>query len=55
MKAMVPSCPSGPRMASANLEGSLEDSGLPPEIARAVIVWRGELTEPFAHLQEFVD
>jgi alpha-aminoadipic semialdehyde synthase len=42
-----------PRMAAANLEGTLEESGLPGEIRRAVILWRGELTEPFAHLEEF--
>ncbi|RKZ16831.1 hypothetical protein DRQ53_05265 [bacterium] len=39
-----------PAMANADLEGTLEDSGLPPQIARAVILWRGELTESFAHL-----
>lgn len=41
-----------PAMAAANLEASLEGSGLPPEIARAVIVWRGELAPRFAHLAE---
>jgi alpha-aminoadipic semialdehyde synthase len=43
-----------PAMAAANLEGTLEESGLPPEIARAVILWRGKLTSAFAHLSEFV-
>jgi alpha-aminoadipic semialdehyde synthase len=43
-----------PQMSEANLEGSLEESGLPPEIARAVILWRGELTSPFTHLEEFL-
>jgi alpha-aminoadipic semialdehyde synthase len=43
-----------PAMAEANLEGTLEDSGLPPEIARAVILWRGKLTPAFEHLSEFV-
>jgi len=43
-----------PAMAGANLEGTLEESGLPPEIARAVILWRGKLTPAFAHLSEFV-
>jgi alpha-aminoadipic semialdehyde synthase len=43
-----------PRMAEAKLDGALEESDLPPEIQRAVIVWRGELTPPFAHLREFV-
>lgn len=41
-------------MSAARLDGSLEDSGLPPEVARAVILWRGELTAPFRHLEEFV-
>lgn len=41
-------------MANAVLDGPLEASGLPPEIARAVILWRGELTGPFAHLSEQV-
>ena len=43
-----------PAMAEANLDGTLEESGLPPEIARAVILWRGELTPAFEHLSEFV-
>ena len=43
-----------PAMAKANLEGTLEESGLPPEIARAVILWRGKLAPTFAHLSEFV-
>ena len=43
-----------PAMAEANLEGTLEESGLPPEITRAVILWRGKLTPAFEHLSEFV-
>jgi alpha-aminoadipic semialdehyde synthase len=41
-------------LAAADFSGPLEQSGLPPELARAVIVYRGELTESFSYLREFV-
>jgi len=34
---------------------SLDEAGLPAPIARACIVWRGELTEPFAYLKDHLD
>ena len=41
-----------PALASANLEGAFEDSGLPPELQRAVIAWRGELTPDYQYIAE---
>lgn len=38
----------------ADYAGTLAASGLPPELARAAIVWRGELTEPYHYLANFV-
>lgn len=43
-----------PAFAGANYEGSLEGSGLPPEIQRATILWHGQLTPPFAYLERHV-
>lgn len=34
---------------------TVAEAGLPEPIARACIVWRGELTEPFAYLREHLD
>lgn len=40
-------------IAEANLSATtVAEAGLPDAIARACIVWRGELTEPFAYLGE---
>lgn len=33
---------------------SIESAGLPPEIAKAAILWKGQLTEPYAYMEEFV-
>ncbi len=41
-------------LANANYTGTLAESGLPPELTRATIVWRGELTEPYRYLAEKV-
>ena len=41
-----------PALASANLEGAFEDSGLPPELQRSVIAWRGELTPDYQYIAE---
>jgi saccharopine dehydrogenase (NAD+, L-lysine-forming) len=40
-----------PGLAKADFSGSLEQSGLPPELQRATIVYRGALTEPYRHLE----
>ena len=40
-----------PALAGADFSGKLEDSGLPPELQRAVIVYKGRLTEPYSYLQ----
>ncbi|MCH7812860.1 MAG: hypothetical protein IID40_02445, partial [Planctomycetes bacterium] len=44
-----------PAIAGADFTGSLSDSGLPPELVRATILWRGQLTEPYRYLHEFVE
>ncbi len=43
-----------PALASADFSSTLDQSGLPPELAGAVIVYRGELTESYRYLQEFL-
>lgn len=39
-------------IAACDANGTLEASGLPPEIARSCVVWRGELTPDYAYLAE---
>jgi alpha-aminoadipic semialdehyde synthase len=41
-----------PDLAAARWDGELHESGLPPELQRAVIVWRGKLTADFQYLKE---
>ncbi|MCA9255636.1 MAG: hypothetical protein KDA33_08350 [Phycisphaerales bacterium] len=41
-----------PGLAGADFSRPLEQAGLPPELERAVIVYRGRLTERFAHLAD---
>jgi alpha-aminoadipic semialdehyde synthase len=43
-----------PALAEADLTKPLPDSGLPPELQRATIVYQGVLTEPYQYLAEFV-
>jgi len=40
-----------PALARADLGGALAASGLPPELQRATIVYRGELTGPYRYLE----
>jgi alanine dehydrogenase len=40
-----------PSLASAKLNGTLDESGLRPELKRATIVYKGKLTEPFRYLE----
>lgn len=40
-----------PALGRADFSGKLEDSGLPPELQRAVIVYKGRLTEPYKYLE----
>jgi saccharopine dehydrogenase (NAD+, L-lysine-forming) len=40
-----------PALAQADFSGPLEQSGLPPELARATIVYKGKLTEPYRYLE----
>lgn len=44
-----------PGLAAADLDADLEGAGLPPELSRAVIAWRGELTPDYAYLQQPLD
>ncbi len=41
-----------PKIVRADFNKPLEESGLPAEIKRAVIVYKGELTPPYQYLQE---
>ena len=43
-----------PALASADFSRPLAESGLPPELQRATIVYNGELTPPFSYLSEHV-
>ena len=43
-----------PALARADFSRSLADSGLPPELIRATIVYHGALTGPYRHLEQFV-
>jgi len=44
-----------PRMARCRWNAPLDELDLPPELARAIIVHRGELTPRFAYLQRHLD
>jgi alpha-aminoadipic semialdehyde synthase len=44
-----------PNILAANYEANLEESGLRPEIEKAVVVYRGELTENYQYLQKYLD
>ncbi len=44
-----------PEIAKGDFTGSFENSGLPNEIKRAVILWHGKLTKDFLYLNEHVD
>jgi len=41
-------------IVSADYKKSFDDSELPPEIKRAVIMWKGEFTEEFKYMKEFI-
>lgn len=43
-----------PALVNARLDGSLEASGLPPELSRATIVWRGALTPAYQYLERYL-
>ncbi len=40
-----------PALARADFDGPLDKSGLPPELQRATIVYKGKLTEPYRYLE----
>ena len=41
-----------PGLIHADMSGDLAGAGLPPDLERAVIVWKGELTPTYRHLEE---
>ena len=41
-------------LTTANFSKPLDESGLPGEIKRATILYKGTLTEPFAYLKEYI-
>jgi len=43
-----------PNIATANYKESLDASGLMPEIKRAVILWKGELTPSYQYISQFL-
>jgi alpha-aminoadipic semialdehyde synthase len=43
-----------PELAKANFSKSLEDSGLPPPLKKAVILYQGELTKDYTYLEKFI-
>jgi alpha-aminoadipic semialdehyde synthase len=46
--------PHVPGLAGIDLDADFEHCGLPPELARATIVYRGALTEDFRHLENYL-
>jgi alpha-aminoadipic semialdehyde synthase len=45
-----------PALAAADFDAiEPQFAGLPPEIARAVILWRGKLTEPYQYMAQYVE
>ena len=46
--------PLGPAVARADFSVPLRDSGLPPDLQRATIVYQGELTESYRHLAQYL-
>ncbi len=43
-----------PQLAHANFAGALEEANLPPELARAVILWHGEFAPDFEYMKQFL-
>jgi saccharopine dehydrogenase (NAD+, L-lysine forming) len=43
-----------PHLATADMSKSFTELALPPELKRAVIVYRGELTPDYAYLKSFL-
>ncbi len=43
-----------PGLAAADREAPLDEAGLPPELRRATIVWRGQLTPEHEYLNEYL-
>jgi alanine dehydrogenase len=43
-----------PPIAALTDEGSFDEAGLPPEIAKATILWRGELTPDFEYMRAYL-
>ncbi len=43
-----------PSLVDANFEGSLEESGLDDELKRGVILWKGQFTEKYAYMMEYL-
>jgi hypothetical protein len=41
-------------LANSDWAAPLSDSGLPPELLRATIVYQGELTEPYRYLRQYL-
>lgn len=44
-----------PALASADFSRPLEDSGLPIELQRATVTYRGQLTADYGHLEQYVN
>ncbi|MEO8232978.1 MAG: hypothetical protein ABI638_11890 [Ignavibacteriota bacterium] len=42
-------------IASANYEDSIHDSGLPDEIKRAVVMWKGRFTKRYSYMKEYIE
>lgn len=43
-----------PLISTADYDSTLEASGLPDEIKKATIIWKGELTGPFRYMKEYL-
>ena len=42
------------QIISADYNKSFEESNLPPEIKRAVILWKGKFTKKYSYMKEYL-
>jgi hypothetical protein len=44
-----------PSLLEVRLDGTFEESGFSEALSGATILWKGELTEKYAYMKEFVE
>ena len=43
------------KIITANYKGSLSDSGLPDEIKKAVLLWKGKFTHEYSYMKQYIN